>query len=114
MFGCNCKDGDSIEHYAGCIKVHKWAEDFLGCQYCDDIEGRRRSFLMLDCDRDNDRMASLKAVRITAVYKVHNIASHSRIPAGTARGALDQAAREAVIGHPQAMRFFHHRTRAVL
>ena len=114
MFGCSCKDGDSIEHYAGCIKMHRWATDVLGCQFCEDIESRRKSFLMLDCDRDSDKTLSLKAVRITAVYKVHNIASHSRVSARTARGALDQAAREAVIVHPQAMRFLHHRTSAVL
>jgi hypothetical protein len=105
IFGCEAVD--CIEHYASCIRVAEFARKWLRLPHPPTPPEQLADFLLLDAAAPAEDPARLtrKALRLAAVYHVHNWRRHrpSCTPA-VATEALAQALREATLGHPGAMR----------
>jgi hypothetical protein len=105
IFGCEA--ADSIEHYASCSTVASFARRSLRLPHMPTPPEQLADFLILDVSNPeaNKALLTRKALRVAAVYHVHNWRRHytGSDPAMTTE-ALLQALRAAVAGHPVAVR----------
>ena len=105
IWGCKGEDSDSLVHYTGCLKIAAWSQKELHARNAGNIRNRRREFLLLSDPEDAEEDGLFAAaVRIFATYHVHNIQRHSHsLTPLRALNALTQAAKEAVLGHQDAI-----------
>ena len=105
IWGCKATDSDSLTHYMGCLRIAAWSQKELSIRSAGNIRDRRRDFLLLsDPERAEGDELFAAAVRIFATYHVHNIHRHSHLlTPPRALNALTQAAKEAVLGHQEAI-----------
>ena len=102
VLGCGGRE-DSIEHYARCSRTRAFAASFLRPGFA---AGEGPEMLMLTHGRLEDPDALVRAGVL--VYAVYRTTERLRRAGGdgeqAVRQALQQAAREAVRGHPSATR----------
>ena len=102
VLGCGGRE-DSIEHYARCSRTRAFAASFLRLGFA---AGEGPEMLMLTHERLEDPDALVRAGVL--VYAVYRTTERLRRAGGdgeqAVRQALQQAAREAVRGHPSATR----------
>ena len=109
IFGCE-EEEDSVEHYSCCKQVECWAGMELWCEAYDSAIVRRRSFLLLGSELISDDSLIIGALRIAAVYRVHNSVRHSGCrSAQRARNALSQAIKEVAMGSNRCARLVARR-----
>ena len=105
IFGCAGSE-DSIEHYCVCREVAGFARRRLGLSAAASPAASRADFLILDRPPRQRPLAelTLRALRVAAVYKVHNWRRHAaRRTTAMAREALHQVVRDLVSGHSRAI-----------
>ena len=108
MFGCD--DEDSVEHYSCCKQVERWSVRELRCEACDSAIVRRRSFLLLGSELISDDALIIGALRIAAVYRVHNSVRHSGSRSSLrAISALSQAIKDVAMGSNRCARLIARR-----
>ena len=92
IFGCG-KGEDSIEHYACCGRIAEWSRRALGLPgEGESIEVRRRHFLLLNGEDTDDNEMTRAALRLGAVYSLHNRVRHGvRLRVGVETEALRQS-----------------------
>ena len=110
VLGCSCDDGDAIEHYSVCPIIAPWRETTLGVpRIRHSVALRRTDFMLLNAPVDDSPARRAKAaLALAALYQVHNLGLHARLPAQNASDALNQSLREAARGHPFAERIMCH------
>ena len=110
---CGMEDADSLEHATVCRVLANFGHDFLRLRYHALPGQRRLAFLLLEpASQLADETLLLGAIRVTAAYHVHcrfRRSTHARGGREWARRALEQRAKEAVLGHPRAMSMFDAR-----
>ena len=110
---CGMEDADSLEHVTACRVLANFGHDFLRLPYHALPGQRRLAFLFLEpASQLADETLLLGAIRVTAAYHVHcRFRRNALVHKGRewARRALEQRAREAVLGHPRAMTIFDAR-----
>ena len=109
---CGADNGDSVEHAGVCPTLAAFGRDYLHLPYAGTLELRRRAFLLLDPRSQlSDITLAMGAVRMAAAYPEHCRFRRQRGVWGPAwaRRALEQAAKQAVLGHTGAMRLFDSR-----
>ena len=104
LFGCSLGE-DSIEHYMRCSKLHLHARDRLKLPLHMANDARGLSFMLLDSPSMlPDAQLTIRALLLAAAYGLH-CKLRQQAPFAddeTLRRALDQAIKEAAIGHPGA------------
>jgi len=107
IFGCRYGE-DAIDHYCRCTKLHEYGCSRLRLPRAADMDQRAMEFMLLEprSSLPDDRLVR-RALLVTAAYRLHYRARHGQ-PVNAdpeyLRRALNQAAQEAAIGHPRAMR----------
>ena len=99
-----------MEHLPHCRLVRDFSERSLGLPTLGTPGERNADFLLLGADEGD--VLVLKAVRLAALYTVHckaRFASWSIQEPSMAFKAVEQAAKEAVMGHAAATRAFDRR-----
>ena len=102
MWGCSCRDGDSLKHYSVCPVLARWRRS-IGLMDGNSVESRRAAFMMLKKDIDDcpSRMA-WGAMAVYSIYQTYNLLVHRPAPAAEAYNALKQGLREGARGHDRA------------
>jgi hypothetical protein len=106
IFGCRYGE-DAIDHYCQCTKLHDYGCRRLRLPRAPDLDQRATSFMLLEprSALPDDRLVR-RALLVTAAYRLHYLAQHGQ-PLNTdpeyLQRALDQAVKEAALGHPRAM-----------
>jgi hypothetical protein len=105
IFGCAFGE-DSVDHYMRCLKLHQHAQVRLRLPLPPLCEDRGKSFMLLDSPSQlSDEHLVLRALLLTAAYRLHcklRLAS-PLTNSETRQRALDQAVKEAALGHSGAM-----------
>lgn len=105
VFGCTFGE-DSVDHYMRCSKLHQHARVRLRLPMHPLIEDRGTSFMLLDSPSQlSDAHLVLRALLLTAAYRLHCKFrfSHPFAEEEIRQRALDQAVKEAALGHGGAM-----------
>ena len=100
-FGCGGNAEDSLEHYGRCASVRRFHRCFLRI----DADWLLPEWIGVQEVPCSDDSCALAAIGAYAVYSVFNLARAScSLSPDEAERALQQAAREAALGHAQAER----------
>jgi hypothetical protein len=102
LFGCTLGE-DAVDHYMRCSKIHHHGCRRLRLPMHPAVEERGLSCMLLDSELPDDQLV-LRALLLTAAYRLH-CTLRLRPPFcedEVLRRALDQATKEAAMGHTKA------------
>ena len=106
LFGCTCGE-DSIDHYMRCARLHAYGQSRLRLARADNPLQLSLNFMLLaPTSAITDEVLSRRALLMAAAYRLHCRHRHtgSLTDEGILSRALDQAVKEATLGHQVAMR----------
>jgi hypothetical protein len=106
LFGCTCGE-DSIDHYMRCACLHAYGQSRLRLARADNpLELSLNFMLLAPTSAITDEVLSRRALLMAAAYRLHCRHRHtgSLTGEGILSRALDQAVKEATLGHQVAMR----------
>jgi exonuclease III len=108
LFGCSLGE-DSVDHYMSCSRLHSYGCTRLRLSQGRTFADRGLSFMLLDATASlTDAVLTRRALLVAAAYRLHCRHRRSegfREDAVLSR-ALDQAVKEAALGHRTAMKCY--------
>ena len=106
IFGCSM-GADKVDHYMRCTRLHGHGLARLRLPFSGTAEERGLCFFLFECiGQLTHGVPARRALLLTAAYKLHCRLRYRRgfANAEEQRRALDQAVKEAALGHAGAMR----------